>query len=120
MTVVVNTESNYSMNFDGYVQPVTGTFWEDSDGNPSGGSASGPGFNFRWQEGVVKSADAINGANVIDVLESVRQRMEFFNSGKFRCRENSLAITHIEEAIHWCEARIRDRKKRGVLSTMEQ
>lgn len=119
MTVVVFTDSNYRENFEEVCQPVTGTFWEDEGGNPAGGSASGPGYNFRWQDGVVKSPEAINGANVVDILESVKQRMEFFNSGKYRCRENSLAITHIEEAIHWCEARIRDRKKRGVLSTME-
>lgn len=119
MTTVYNHKSSYASNFDGPVRPVTGTHWEDAEGNPSGGSADGPGYSFPWQQGVVTSPEAINGACVIDVLRSTLQRLEFFNAGKFRCRENSLAITHIEEAIHWCEHRINDRINRGVMSTME-
>lgn len=114
------TASNYSQNFDEHVAPVASEFAVDDEGDPMGGNTSGPGFRIDWQHGVVRSADAINGANVVDILEAVRQRLEFFNDGKSRCRENSLAITHIEEAMHWCQARIADRKKRGVLSTMQK
>lgn len=119
MPTSYTTDSNYAENFSEPVDPVRAEFLA-SDGNPMGGETSGPGFRITWQNGVVRHPDDINGANVYDLLEAVRQRLEFFNDGKFRCRENSLAITHIEEAMHWCQARITDRKKRGVLSTMEK
>ena len=113
------SKSNYEENFPEDCELVQSWFKSDDDGNPMGGFTEGPGFHIDWQNGVVTSAEAINGANVVDILEAVRQRMEFFNEGKFRCRQNSLAITHIEEAMHWCQARITDRKNRGVLSTMK-
>ncbi len=33
---------------------------------------------------------------------------------KFPCKENACAITHMEEAFNWFEARTRDRMKRKV------
>ena len=33
------------------------------------------------------------------------------------CRENSMAITKIEEALMWLEHRQRDRESRGVVGT---
>jgi hypothetical protein len=33
---------------------------------------------------------------------------------KFRCRENSLAITKLEEALMWLEKRTADREARKV------
>lgn len=48
------------------------------------------------------------------------KRMQFYqeaNGGKFRCRENALAITHLEEAGHWLEHRQREREARGVEGT---
>ena len=113
------TQSNYRHNFAAPAPVVESSFLLDTDGNPVGGHTVGPGFDIDWQNGVVTSPDAINGANVIDILEVVRQRLEFFNTTKFKCRENSIAITKIEEAIHWLDARIQDRKVRNVLSTME-
>lgn len=32
----------------------------------------------------------------------------------FRCRENALALTHLEEALMWLQKRTRDRMARGV------
>lgn len=55
-----------------------------------------------------------NGAFVEDVLWAALQRLEFFNEGKFRCRENSLAITKIEEALFILKDRQLSRSDRGV------
>jgi len=55
----------------------------------------------------------INGCQAVDMLEYVKCLFESLNES-FPCRENSLTITKIEEAIHWQEARTRDRQKRGV------
>jgi hypothetical protein len=35
-------------------------------------------------------------------------------NGKFPCRENSIAITKLEEALMWLNKRTADRVKRGV------
>ena len=29
-------------------------------------------------------------------------RLEYYQASKFKCRENALAITKLEEALHWC------------------
>lgn len=36
------------------------------------------------------------------------------NRPQFQCRENAIALTHLEEALHWLQHRSRDRERRGV------
>lgn len=55
----------------------------------------------------------VNGCQAVDMLEYVKCLFESLNES-FPCRENSLTITKIEEAIHWQEARTRDRERRNV------
>lgn len=55
----------------------------------------------------------VNGCQAVDMLEFVKCLFESLNES-FPCRENALTITKIEEAIHWQEARTRDRIRRGV------
>ncbi len=55
----------------------------------------------------------INGVQVTDLLEYVLEVYKSLNKA-FPCRENSLTITHIEEALHWQDARTKDRLKRQV------
>jgi len=91
----------------------------NGEGNPSGGTAVGVGLTIRWQDGPLgrEPANAPNGAFVDDVIEAARQRLEFYQKaagGKFACRENALAITKLEEALHWLYARRVEREKRGV------
>jgi hypothetical protein len=40
-------------------------------------------------------------------------RLTYLNN-KFPCRENSIAITHIETALLWLNKRTNDRLNRGV------
>jgi hypothetical protein len=92
----------------------------DEDGNPAGGSVIGVGLNIRWQEGPLgrgEDRQKPNGAFVETVLQAVVQRIEHYNDTKFRCRENSLAVTHIQEAIHWLQHRTAERERRGVEGT---
>jgi len=44
-------------------------------------------------------------------------RLQSFQQGEFRCRENALAITKLEEAQHWLFHRTRARLERGVEGT---
>lgn len=55
----------------------------------------------------------VNGVQAVDILEYVKNLFQSLNDA-FPCRENSLTITKIEEAIHWQDARTKDRLKRQV------
>ncbi len=56
----------------------------------------------------------VNGTSIENVIELLLVRLRGFQDGGFKCRENALAITHLEEAQNWLERRTRDRVKRGV------
>ena len=94
----------------------------DGDENPTGGLVTGIGLDIAWQTGPLgrEPVSEPNGAFVDDVIEAARQRLEFYQKaagGKFACRENALAITKLEEALHWLYARRVEREKRGVQGT---
>jgi len=55
----------------------------------------------------------INGVQALDMLKYVKCLFESLNEA-FPCRENALTITKIEEAIHWQDARTKDRQRRNV------
>jgi hypothetical protein len=55
----------------------------------------------------------VNGCQALDMLKYTKFLFQSLNDA-FPCRENALTITKIEEAIHWQEARTRNRTKRGV------
>ena len=55
----------------------------------------------------------INGLQALDLLIYTKCLYQSLNDS-FPCRENALTITKIEEAIHWQEARTKDRTKRDV------
>jgi len=90
----------------------------DEAGNPTGGEVKGVGLHISWQDGPLgRPAVPPNGAFVDDVLEAARQRLDFYqkaSGGRFACRENAIAITKIEEAMHWLYARRMERERRGV------
>jgi hypothetical protein len=108
---------------------VKSEFTTDEVGNPTGGttvlavpSADAHGYDaieIHWQDGIVGD-NGQTGAFVEDVLEAARQRLLFFNSTKFRCRENSIAITKIEEALQWLDWRTRQRLQQDVENTYEK
>ena len=87
---------------------------------PAGGYVEGVGLRIDWQDGPLgRGAERgePNGAFVETVIAAALQRIEYYNSTQFRCRENSLAITKLEEALHWLNARTRDREARDVEGT---
>ena len=60
-----------------------------------------------------------NGFQVVDVLEACLERLKELNAA-VPCRENSITITKIEEAIMWQEKRTRDRMTRSVEGTYQK
>ncbi len=55
----------------------------------------------------------VNGLQATDILEYVKNLFESLNA-EVPCRENSLTITKIEEAINWQYARERKRIAAGI------
>lgn len=95
---------------------------DDAGGNPAGGWVSGIGLSITWQNGPLgrgEDRQEPNGAFVETVLEAAAQRIRYYQSGKFACRENALAITKIEEALHWLNHRTANRENRNVEGTHE-
>lgn len=66
-----------------------------------------------FQEGPIKEF-GVNGCHQEDLLAIVIDRLIHFQAGKFKCRENALALTNIQEALHWLNHRTADRETRGV------
>lgn len=94
------------------LDPVTGA--------PAGGTTAGVGIQIQWQNGPLgRGADRVspNGAFVEGVIQAALGRLQHYQSTKFNCRENALAITKLEEALHWCQHRTADREARAVEGT---
>jgi len=67
----------------------------------------------KFQKGPVEETVA-NGCFNEDLIAVVIDRLRGFQSGNFPCRENALALTKLEEALHWLDSRTQDRQRRGV------
>jgi len=86
---------------------------------PVGDSIPADNFGFvRFQDGTIPE-HGVNGIQVEDLIEVCIDRLQMFQSSDFPCRQNDLAITKLEEALHWLEARTADRRKRWVEGTCE-
>ena len=69
-------------------------------------------IRINFQNGAVKER-GVNGVSseaLLAVLIHLTQQL----NGRFSCRENSVAITKMEEALMWLDKRTADRQKRGV------
>jgi len=69
-------------------------------------------ISFKIQDKPIKEA-GINGCQVDTLIETAKIMIEGLNA-KFPCRENSIVITKLEEALHWLEHRKKDRTERKV------
>jgi hypothetical protein len=71
---------------------------------------------FTIQKGPVKE-HGVNGCQVDTLIHVAKRMIEELNSqeeGKYSCRENAIAITKLDEAIHWLDHRKKDRQERDV------
>lgn len=104
-------------------QDLISTHLVDGDGNPSGGTASAVGLYITWQDGPLGRGEERkkpNGAFVETVICAALGRIQWYQEDqRFRCRENALAITKLEEALHWLEARTARREAAGTEGTHE-
>jgi hypothetical protein len=72
--------------------------------------------DIHFQEGPIKEC-GINGVCNEDLIAMVVCRLESFQDSEFRCRENALAITKLEEALLWLRKRTMGREQRNVEGT---
>ena len=92
----------------------------DANGNPAGGNVRGAGLAIDWQDGPLGRGDdrvEPNGAFVETVISAVVQRIQYYQKSQFKCRENALAITKLEEALHWLNSRTGRRESQGTEGT---
>ena len=101
-------------------QKINEVHLSDDNGNPTGGATSGVGMRIDWQDGPLgRGADRKepNGAFVEGVVAAAIGRMQFYQASKFACRENAVALTHLETALLWLQKRTADRDAREVEGT---
>lgn len=86
---------------------------EAMDGSPSTVRDASGYINIKFQCGPVAEV-GVNGTSIENVIDLLEKRLEGFQSGPFKCRENALAITKLQEARLWLEERTRLRVAQGV------
>jgi hypothetical protein len=104
-------------------QKITCSNGTDEAGNPTGGAVRGVGMEIAWQDGPLgRGADRKepNGAFVEGVVAAAIQRIAFYQASKFACRENAIALTHLETALLWLNKRTADREARDVEGTHQK
>lgn len=90
----------------------------DTAGNPSKEDEKGYAASFSrqvilFQNGPIGEV-GVNGITQEVLLAIVIDRLRSFQAGPFSSRENALALTKCEEALHWLQQRTLDRMRRGV------
>jgi len=101
-------------------QRVKSKHWNDTAGNPEGGTTFGTGFAIGWQHGPLgRGTDRKepNGAFVADVIEAAADRVRYYQSGRFACERNAKVLAHLEAALSELRARTADREARAVEGT---
>lgn len=96
----------------------------DTNLNPSNVSSAGFRSSFSnlpviFQNGPIKEV-GVNGVTHEVLLAIVIDRMRCFQNGNYSCRENSIALTHLETALLWLNKRTRDRIARNVEGTHQK
>lgn len=72
-----------------------------------------------FQNGAIKEV-GVNGVTQEALLAILIDRLRAFQAGPYACRENAIALNHLEQALHSLHARTRAREARGVEGTHQQ
>lgn len=70
-----------------------------------------------FQNGAIGEV-GVNGITHEALIAVLIDRLQGFQRGPYVCRENALALTKLEETLHWLNHRTRLRVERGVEGTM--
>ncbi len=94
---------------------ITDAFGHQPEGEPQSGRVN---CLIEFQDGPINEV-GINGISNESLLAIVEHRLLGFQSGPYSCRENAIALTKIQEAMHWLQHRTNDRLNRNVEGTSE-
>ncbi|MGC4052906.1 MAG: hypothetical protein QM757_26560 [Paludibaculum sp.] len=72
-----------------------------------------------FQNGPIREF-GVNGITGEALMAIQIDRLRCFQAGPYACRENAIALTHLEEALMWLQRRTVDRIKRGVEGTHQK
>lgn len=72
--------------------------------------------HFKFQDGPIGETGR-NGGFVEDFMVGIYERLGWYNTGIYGCRENSLAITDTQSAENWLDRRTKGRRRRNVEGT---
>jgi hypothetical protein len=79
------------------------------------------GIVLRWQDGPLKDSGGNvrkpNGLFVESLIAAAADRIELYQKSPFACRENALALTKLQEALHWLQSRTQRRVAAGIEGT---
>lgn len=84
-----------------------------------GGGVTGKECEVRFQNGPIAEVGT-NGVTHEALLAILIDRLECFQKGGYSCRENAIALTHLQDAMHWLQHRTRERLARGVEGTHQK
>jgi len=84
----------------------------------SNGAGRDLAITLQFQDGAIHGEGA-NGVTNEALLAVVMDRLQAWQQGDYACRENALALTHIEQGLMWLQERTRERLERGVEGTEE-
>jgi len=101
----LNTAWKYVTTYDGGPNELNSTFCTVNDHTVKFDIQCGPVLEY-----------GRNGCDATDLIRYTIGLYKSFNSAH-PCRENSMTVTKLEEALHWQEARTKDRVVRNVEGT---
>lgn len=84
---------------------------EKMDGSPA--LIAEPFIEIQFQLGPIKEV-GLNGTQMDRIVEILIARLQGFQKGKFQCRENAQALSHLERTLHWLQERTKAREARRV------
>lgn len=83
---------------------------------PAGGDQNPALTEVNFQKGPIKES-GVNGCANEDLIAMVIDRLSSFQESEYKCRENAIAITKLEEGLLWLRKRTMDREARNVEGT---
>ena len=86
---------------------------------PNAGECKWDETLIHFQNGPIKEA-GVNGISNEALIAILIDRMEGFQSGKFACHDNQMALDHLQGARLWLHKRTMDRVARDVEGTNKQ
>lgn len=75
--------------------------------------------NINFQKGPVKE-NGYNGVTETALLAILIDRLQCFQKSEFSCKENAVALTHLEDAMNWLNRRTIQRTLRNVEGTNQK